>query len=215
VGAGGRPKGWLSSGLPERWPTLDYLVEAGATYVADGIDDDQPYLMHVGGKRLCSLPSSGAINDLPQMLRAGRSSDECAGMIRRQCDTLYREGAQSGRVMAICLHPYAGSGVFKGVPGTTRLAGTIDMRQFRERNEIAFDDISLIKLADRQKALMDSQARIRQAQRQLQEAGFAPGSLDGVLGPQTRVALQQYQAKRGLPKTGELDEATRKALGIY
>jgi hypothetical protein len=29
------------------------------------------------------------------------------------------------------------------------------------------------------------------------------------------VALQQYQAKRGLPKTGELDEATRKALGIY
>jgi peptidoglycan hydrolase-like protein with peptidoglycan-binding domain len=62
---------------------------------------------------------------------------------------------------------------------------------------------------------MDSQARIRQAQRQLQEAGFAPGSLAGALGPQTRVALQQYQAKRGLPKTGELDEATRKALGIY
>jgi hypothetical protein len=29
------------------------------------------------------------------------------------------------------------------------------------------------------------------------------------------VALQQYQAKRGLPKTGELDEAIRKALGIY
>ncbi len=27
-------------------------------------------------------------------------------MIRRQFDTLYREGAQSGRVMAICLHPF-------------------------------------------------------------------------------------------------------------
>jgi hypothetical protein len=116
---------------------------------------------------------------------------------------------------ATTILPDAGSGVFKGVPGTTRLAGAMDMRQFRERNEIAFDDISLIKLADRQEALMDSQARIRQAQRQLQEAGFAPGSLDGVLGPQTRVALQQYQAKRGLPKTGDLDEATRKALGIY
>jgi hypothetical protein len=113
------------------------------------------------------------------------------------------------------LLPDAGSGIFKGVRGTARLAGAMDMRQFRERNEIAFDDIYLIKLADRQEALMDSQARIRQAQRQLQEAGFAPGSLDGVLGPQTRVALQQYQAKRGLPKTGELDEATRKALGIY
>jgi hypothetical protein len=27
-------------------------------------------------------------------------------MIRRQFDTLYAEGTQSGRVMAICLHPY-------------------------------------------------------------------------------------------------------------
>jgi peptidoglycan hydrolase-like protein with peptidoglycan-binding domain len=62
---------------------------------------------------------------------------------------------------------------------------------------------------------MDSLARICQAQRQLQEAGFAPGSIDGMLGPQTRMALQQYQAKLGLPKTGELDEATRKALGVY
>jgi peptidoglycan hydrolase-like protein with peptidoglycan-binding domain len=91
----------------------------------------------------------------------------------------------------------------------------MDMRQFRERNEMAFDDISIIKLADRQETLMDNHARIRQAQRQLQEAGFAPGSIDGMLGPQTKVALQQYQAKRGLPKTGELDEATRKALGLY
>ena len=116
---------------------------------------------------------------------------------------------------ATTILPDAGSGVFKGVPGTTRLAGAMDMRQFRERNEMAFDDIAIIKLADRQEALMDSHARIRQAQRHLQEAGFAPGSIDGMLGPQTRVALQQYQAKRGLPKTGELDEATRKALGIY
>src|SRR5262245_36768807 len=84
---------------------------------------------------------------------------------------------------ATTILPDAGSGVFKGVPGTTRLAGAMDMRQFRERNEIAFDDISLIKLADRQEALMDSQVCIRQAQRQLQEAGFAPGSLDGCWDP--------------------------------
>jgi len=116
---------------------------------------------------------------------------------------------------ATTILPEAGSGVFKGVPGTTRLAGAMDMRQFRERNAIAFDDIYFIKLADRHEAVMDSHTRIRQAQRQLQEAGFAPGSTDGMLGPQTRVALQQYQAKHGLPKTGELDDATRKALGIY
>jgi allantoinase len=101
-----RPKGWLSSGLQESWHTLDYLAEAGASYVADWVNDDQPYVMHVGGKRLCSIPYSTEINDLPQMIRAGRSSDEFELMIRRQFDTLYREGAQSGRVMAICLHPY-------------------------------------------------------------------------------------------------------------
>ena len=103
---GRRPRGWLSSGLQESWHTLDYLVEAGPTYVADWINDDQPYLMNVGGQRLCSIPYSVEINDLPQILRAGRSSDEFERMIRRQFDTLYREGAKSGRVMAICLHPF-------------------------------------------------------------------------------------------------------------
>src|SRR4029450_13359493 len=96
----------LSSGLQESWHTLDYLVEAGATYVADWINDDQPYLMHIGGKRLCSIPYLGETNYLPQTLGAGRSSDEFELMIRRQFDTLYREGVQSGRVMAICLHPF-------------------------------------------------------------------------------------------------------------
>jgi hypothetical protein len=115
----------------------------------------------------------------------------------------------------------AGSGAFKGVSGSTRLAGAMDMRQFRERNEIAFNDIALIQLADRQAVSrgqlgesVDQQARIRQAQKRLQEAGFAPGDIDGVLGPQTRTALRQYQAKHGLPKTGDLDEATLRALKV-
>ena len=115
----------------------------------------------------------------------------------------------------------AGSGAFKGVSGSTRLAGAMDMRQFRERNEIAFNDIALIKLAERPAVsrgqlgeLGDQQARIRQVQRRLQEAGFSPGDIDGVLGPQTRTAIRQYQAKHGLPKTGELDEATLRALKV-
>jgi hypothetical protein len=115
----------------------------------------------------------------------------------------------------------AGSGAFKGVPGSTRLAGAMDMRQFRERNEIAFNDIALIKLADRPVVSRgplgepgDQQARVRQVQRRLLEAGFAPGDIDGVLGPQTRTALRQYQAKHGLPKTGDLDEATLRALKV-
>lgn len=103
---GARPRGWLSSGLQQSWHTLDYLIEAGATYVADWINDDQPYFMNVGGKKLASIPYSSEINDLPQFLRMGRTADEFDTMMRRQFDTLYREGAESGRVMAICLHPF-------------------------------------------------------------------------------------------------------------
>ncbi len=102
---GMRPKGWLSSGLQQSWHTLDYLIENGANYVADWINDDQPYLMDVGGKPICSIPYSLEINDLPAF-RQGKSSDEFELMMRRQFDTLYRESAESGRVMAICLHPF-------------------------------------------------------------------------------------------------------------
>jgi peptidoglycan hydrolase-like protein with peptidoglycan-binding domain len=54
--------------------------------------------------------------------------------------------------------------------------------------------------------------RIGQAQERLKAAGFNPGPVDGVLGPQTREALRRYQASQGLPATGALDEATRQVL---
>ncbi len=105
---GKRPKGWLSSGLQENWTTLDALIDNGARYVADWVNDDQPYLMDVGGRTIASIPYSSEINDLPQCMRLGRTAAEFGEMIRLQFDTLYRESVESGsgRVMAICLHPF-------------------------------------------------------------------------------------------------------------
>ena len=105
---GARPKGWLSSGLQQNWTTLDALIDGGVKYVADFINDDQPYLMNVDGRQICSIPYSGEINDLPQCLRMNKSAEEFGNMICRQFDTLYRESVESGsgRVMAICLHPF-------------------------------------------------------------------------------------------------------------
>ena len=105
-GTGTRPKGWLGSGLQETWNTLDYLIENGATYVADWACDDQPYLMDVDGRQLVSVPYSTEINDKPQFEAHNRTAREFADMICRQFDVLYRESADSGRVMAIALHPY-------------------------------------------------------------------------------------------------------------
>ena len=105
---GTRPKGWLSSGLQQNWTTLDALIDGGVKYVADFINDDQPYVMNVDGREICSIPYSAEINDLPQCLRMNRTADEFRKMICQQFDTLYRESVESGsgRVMAICLHPF-------------------------------------------------------------------------------------------------------------
>lgn len=109
---GVRPSGWLGSGLQETWRSLDHLAEGGVGYVADWVNDDQPYLMTLeSGATLVSLPYSLEINDKPAYEREFHSPDEFAAMIMRQFDVLYREGAESGRVMAIALHPY-----LSGVP---------------------------------------------------------------------------------------------------
>ena len=55
---------------------------------------------------MLSVPYSWDINDKSAFEKHGLSADAFATMIRRQFDTLYDEGGESGRVMAICLHPY-------------------------------------------------------------------------------------------------------------
>jgi len=110
--AGAAPKGWLSAGLQETWDSLDLLAAAGGQYVCDWCNDDQPYVMRLdAGRRLVSVPYAQQTNDKPAYERMYVSPDEFRAMICRTFDVLYREGAASGRVMAIALHPY-----ISGVP---------------------------------------------------------------------------------------------------
>jgi len=46
------------------------------------------------------------------------------------------------------------------------------------------------------------------AQQRLANLGFYHGELDGVVGPKTRKAIGEFQARTGLPLTGELDDRT-------
>ena len=103
---GRKVAGWLGSGLQETWHTLDYLAEFGCKYVGDWVNDDQPYVMDLGGRRLCSIPYSAEINDKVAVEYHHVTSEEFERMIRRQFEVLHREGERSGRVMAIALHPY-------------------------------------------------------------------------------------------------------------
>lgn len=103
---GRRPVGWLGAGLAETWHTLDNLLDQQFRYVADWTNDDQPYLMTVGDRQIVSMPYSYEVNNSPFIYYRNGSIDEFEQLIRRQFDVLYAEGEHSGRVMAICLHPF-------------------------------------------------------------------------------------------------------------
>jgi peptidoglycan hydrolase-like protein with peptidoglycan-binding domain len=55
---------------------------------------------------------------------------------------------------------------------------------------------------------------IKKAQETLRDKGYDPGPIDGVLGPQTRGAISQYQKSENLPVTGHLDAQTAGKLGV-
>src|SRR5205085_1582497 len=82
------------------------------SYVSDWTADDQPFPMRVKQGRMITMPY-GRVNDLPSFERNGWTGEQFCDMIRDQFDTLYREGEQSGRVMAISLHPYVIGAAFR------------------------------------------------------------------------------------------------------
>ncbi len=55
---------------------------------------------------------------------------------------------------------------------------------------------------------------IANVQTALQEQGYYRDAVDGLIGPNTRAALRQFQAERGLPITAAIDGPTLQALGL-
>lgn len=56
--------------------------------------------------------------------------------------------------------------------------------------------------------------QVRQVQQALKDKGHDPGPIDGVMGPQTKQALQGFQQAQGISGAGELDQQTLAALGV-
>ena len=86
--------------------TDDLMAEAGCLYHTSWIIDDQPVPIKVkGDKKFVFVPYTGQTNDAG-MLSINRDADYFLQMVKDQFDTLYREGAESGRVMCLSLHPH-------------------------------------------------------------------------------------------------------------
>jgi peptidoglycan/xylan/chitin deacetylase (PgdA/CDA1 family) len=103
----GQPmSGWLAPALSNNPWTMDLLAEEGVLYTCDLFHDDQPTPINVKAGRLVSVPYSLEMNDVIVYNSNLYTPRHYGTVIRRQFDQLYREGASSGTVMCIPLHPY-------------------------------------------------------------------------------------------------------------
>ena len=98
-------KGMLGPALSNTEATPDLMAEAGLIYHTDWFHDDQPFPIKVKTGKLISLPYTIELNDVI-VNGQGNDAKYFCQIIKDQFDTLYEEGAESGRVMCIALHPY-------------------------------------------------------------------------------------------------------------
>jgi hypothetical protein len=80
------------------------LFELGLSYVLDWTNDDQPYRLNVPG--MIQVPYTVELNDLGIFTLHGRTGPDFLRMVKDQVDQLYDDSADTGRVMALALHPF-------------------------------------------------------------------------------------------------------------
>jgi peptidoglycan/xylan/chitin deacetylase (PgdA/CDA1 family) len=97
-------RGWLGPALTETFETPRLLKELGLTYLLDWCADDQPFALNLPG--MMSVPYSLEVNDITMCLGKSMSGRDFCQMIIDQFDRLYQDSEHSGRVMALCLHPF-------------------------------------------------------------------------------------------------------------
>jgi allantoinase len=99
-------KGMLGPALSATTRTPDLMAEYGLIYSADWPLDDQPVpILCEGGHRLVSVPYSYDLNDGNPGLAF--NLETLAAQAKAHFDRLWAEGAASGRVMCLALHPFA------------------------------------------------------------------------------------------------------------
>lgn len=108
---GQRPRGWMGPALTETFETPSLLAELGMSYTLDWTNDDQPYALSVPG--MLSVPYSIELNDVTMFVCKSFTGPQFLEAVRDQLDQLHAESADSGRVMALCVHPFSSGQAFR------------------------------------------------------------------------------------------------------
>ncbi len=102
------PQGWLTPGFSITPRTFDLLHAAGVRYLADWVNDDQPYLLPISAGEMVAVPYTMEANDITLCLGARYSGPEFSQAVLDQFDQLLADslGDSHSRVFALGLHPF-------------------------------------------------------------------------------------------------------------
>lgn len=136
---GRTPPGWLSSSLRGTSTTPDILAQAGLKFYCDLMNDDQPYLIRTPHGPLVSIPYSNEINDFTIITRRNHTTDEYRDILIEELTELHREGAKTGRIMNLGLHPHVTGRAYRirALREFLEYAKSLDGVWFATREEIA------------------------------------------------------------------------------
>ena len=104
--SGQRPQGWISPrGTPSR-NTARLAQELGLVWFGDIFDSDLPYRLETESGPIVALPLQMEINDLPMIMRFGRSPMALYEEMQRLVDYGLRSGEQT--VLDLTVHAHVG-----------------------------------------------------------------------------------------------------------
>ncbi|WP_179137444.1 polysaccharide deacetylase family protein [Candidatus Entotheonella palauensis] len=103
---GQAPVGWLGPEYGESERTPQLLAAAGLRYVCDWANDEQPYHMTAGEGELVSLPIALELDDVHALWERRVPVDRYGTMLSECFEGLYQDGAKTGRLLVLNLHPW-------------------------------------------------------------------------------------------------------------
>lgn len=110
---GRKPLGWLSSSLRGTLHTAGILAQREFLFYCDLMNDDQPYVIDTDSGPLVSIPYSNEINDFTILTRSNHTTDEFRDILIEELRVLHQEGAHTGRIMNVGLHPHVSGRAYR------------------------------------------------------------------------------------------------------
>lgn len=103
---GTRITGWFGPEYGESHRTPEILAESGIEYLLDWPNDEQPYRMTAGSGDLISIPALLELDDVYAHWHRRVTIWRWQRIVEEAFDTLHADGATTGRLLALSIHPW-------------------------------------------------------------------------------------------------------------